>query len=309
MEPLSRRAFSKLMAAATLAGQAHAATMPTRTLGKIGFKAGILGFGAQYIAGTEQANVDRIVAEGIEAGLNYVDTAPNYGNSEDLLGNALRGKRDKVFLATKIEDPTREGALTEVRNSLRRLQTDHLDCVLFHNIARDDRWPDFDKLLSKGGALDGLVEARKQGMIRHIGCSTHTSPARVIRAFETGEFDLVQSILNFVDHQIYHLEERLLPEARKRNVAIVAMKVLGGPTGDNAVCRIGAEDRVASMRYAWGIPGVAVSIVGFRKPAELREALDAALAYKPLSAAELAALEERGKAIAEKWGPSRGPVT
>jgi predicted aldo/keto reductase-like oxidoreductase len=312
MTSLSRRAFSKLMAAATLARQAHAAAMPMRTLGKIGFKTGILGFGAQYIAGTEQANVDRIVAEGIEAGLNYVDTAPNYGNSEDLLGNALRGKRDKVFLATKIEEPTREGALTEVRNSLRRLQTDHLDCVLFHNIARTDRWPDFDKLLSKGGALEGLVEARKQGMIRHIGLSTHTDPARVLRALGTGEFDLVQAILNFVDHQIYHLEERLLPEARKRNLAIVAMKVLGGPTGDTtaaAVCRLAAEDRVASMRYSWGIPGVAVSIVGFRKPAELREALDAALAYKPLSTAERAALEQRGKAIAEKWGPSRGPVT
>ena len=309
MEPLTRRAFSKLMAAATLAPQAHAGAMPMRTLGGIGFKTGILGFGAQYIAGTGQANVDRIVAEGIEAGLNYVDTAPNYGNSEDLLGNALRGKRDNVFLATKIEEPTREGALTEVRISLRRLQTDHLDCVLFHNIARDDRWPDLDKVLARGGALEGLVEARKQGMIRHIGCSTHTSPARVIRAFDTGEIDLMQAILNFVDHQIYHLEERLLPEARKRNMAIVAMKVLGGPSRDTTVCRIDAEDRVASMRYVWGIPGVAVSFVGFRKPAELREGLDAALAYKPLSAAELAALEQRGKAIAEKWGPSRGPVT
>jgi predicted aldo/keto reductase-like oxidoreductase len=309
MKSVSRRTFSKLMAAATLAKQAHAGAMPMRTLGKIGFKTSILGFGAQYIAGTEQANVDRIIDEGIEAGLNYVDTAPNYGNSEDLLGNALRGKRDKVFLATKIERDTREGALEEVRGSLRRLQTDHLDCVLFHNIARDDRWPDFDKLLTKGGALDGLVEARKQGMIRHIGCSTHTDPARVIRAFETGEFDLMQAILNFVDHQIYHLEERLLPEARKRDIAIVAMKVLGGPSGRTGGCRISAEDRVASMRYVWGLAGVAVSLIGFRKPAEFREALDAALGYTPLSAAELTALEQRGTAIAEKWGPSRGPVT
>ena len=309
MKSVSRRTFSKLMAAATLAGEAHAGAMPTRTLGKIGFKTGILGFGAQRIAGTEQANVDRIIAEGIEAGLNYVDTAPNYGNSEDLLGNALRGKRDKVFLATKIEEETREGALAEVRGSLRRLQTDHLDCVLFHNIARDDRWPDFDKLLGKAGALAGRVEASKQGMIRHIGCSTHTSPARVIRAFDTGEFDLMQAILNFVDHQVYHLEERLLPEARKRDIAIVAMKVFGGPADGDRGSRIGGEDRVASMRYVWGIPGVAVSVIGFRKPAELREALDTALGYKALDADELTALEHRGKAIAEKWGASRGPVT
>jgi aryl-alcohol dehydrogenase-like predicted oxidoreductase len=283
--------------------------MPTRRLGKIGFKSGSLGLGAQYIAGIEQAVVDRIVAEGLEAGLNYIDTAPNYGNSEILLGNALRGKRDRVFLASKIERDSREGALAEVRESLKRLQTDHLDCVLFHNIARDDRWPDFDKLLGKGGALEGLVEARKQGMIRHIGCSTHTRPARAIRAFETGEFDLLQAILNFVDHQIYRLEERLLPEARKRDIGMVAMKVLGGPSGANGVCRMRAEDRVASMRYVWSIPGVAVSLVGFRNPAELHEALDAALAYQPLSTAERTALEERGKAIAQTWGASRGPIT
>jgi aryl-alcohol dehydrogenase-like predicted oxidoreductase len=306
---LTRRSFSTLMAAATLAGEAHAGAMPMRTLGKIGFKASLLGFGAQYIAGTGQANVDRIVGECFDAGLNYIDTAPNYGDSEDLLGNALQGKRDKVFLATKIERDTREGALAEVRDSLRRLRTDHLDCVLFHNIARTDRWPDFDKLLAKGGALDGLVEARKQGMIRHVGCSTHTDPARVIRAFDTGEFDLMQAILNFVDHEMYHLEERLLPEARKRGLAIVAMKVLGGPSGEANVCRIGAGDRVASMRYVWGIPGVAVSLVGFRNPAECREAIAAVQGYKPLSTAELAALGARGKAIAEKWGPSRGPVT
>jgi predicted aldo/keto reductase-like oxidoreductase len=297
------------MAIAPLAAQARGAAMPTRTLGKVGFKTGILGFGAQYIAGTEQDNVNRIVAEGLEAGLNYIDTAPNYGNSETLLGNALRGKRDKVFLATKIERDTREGALAEVRESLVRLQTDHLDCVHFHNIGRDDRWPDYDKLLGKGSALDGLLEAKKQGMIRHIGCSSHTNPAKVIRAFETGEFDLFQVILNFVDHQIYHLEERLLPEARKRNIGIVAMKVLGGPKGRAGGCRISEEDRIASMRYVWGIPGVAVSLVGFRTPSELHQAVDAALGYQPLSAVEFTALEARGKAIAEQWGPSRGPVT
>src|ERR1035437_4452332 len=127
MKSLSRRAFSKLMAAATLANQARAASLQTRTLGKIGFKTSILGLGAQRISGTEQTNVDRMIAEGLEAGINYIDTAQNYDDCEVLLGNALRGKRDKVFLATKIEEPTREGALKEVRDSLRRLQPGRLD--------------------------------------------------------------------------------------------------------------------------------------------------------------------------------------
>jgi predicted aldo/keto reductase-like oxidoreductase len=306
---LTRREFSKLVVAAPLAAQAKAGAMPYRTLGKIGFKTSILGLGAQYVAGTTQDNVNRMIAEGIEAGLNYIDTAPNYGNSEELLGPALVGKRDKVFLSTKIETNTKEQALTQVRESLRRLKTDRLDCVQFHNIARDDRWPDLDKVLSKGGALEGLVEAKKQGMIRHIGCSTHTSPARVIKAWDTGELDLMLCILNFVDHQIYHLEERLLPEARKRNIAIVAMKVLGGPANRQGGHRVSAEDRAIAERYVWGIPGVATAIIGCRNPKELGEAIANARNYKPLTAAETAALEAKGKEIAAKWGPSRGPVS
>jgi len=297
------------VAASPLAAQAQSGAMPRRTLGKIGFQTSILGFGAQHIAGTEQANVDRIVAEALEQGLNYVDTAPNYGNSEELVGRALKGKRDRVFLATKIETNTREQALGQVRESLRRLQTDVLDCVQFHNIARDDRWPDIEQVLGRGGALEGLVEAKKQGMIRHIGCSIHTRPERAVRAFDTGEIDLMLVVLNFVDHQLYHLEERLLPEARRRNLAIVAMKVLGGPGNRAGAARLAPAEHIASMRYVWGIPGVAVSIIGYRTPAEMQRGLAAAKAYQPLGSEEAAALAERGKALAAEWGPSRGPVS
>jgi uncharacterized protein len=165
-------------------------------------------------------------------------------------------------------------------------------------------------VLSKDGGLAALLEAKKQGMIRHIGCTTHSGVARVLQAIDTGHIDLLMCVLNFVDHQIYNLEERLLPTARKKNIAVIAMKVLGGPVGKGPGARLMApEDYRASARYCWGVPGVAVSIIGFRTPEELRQGLATAREYKPLSPAEMSALMERGKKLAAEWGPSRGPVS
>jgi aryl-alcohol dehydrogenase-like predicted oxidoreductase len=312
MRSLTRRQFSKLAAAAPLAAQAaQARPMPLRRLGKINFQAGILGFGAQRIGDyAGQANTNRIVAEAVDAGINYIDTAPNYGLSEERLGPALAGRRDKVFLVTKIETKTRAEAMAQMRESLRRMRTDYLDCVHFHNIGRDDRWGELDPVLSKDGALAALLEAKKQGMIRHIGCTTHSGVARVIRTLETGHIDVLMCVLNFVDRHIYNLEERLLPEARKRNIAVVAMKVLGGPTGRGPGARLTSpENYRAAMRYCLGLPGVAVSIVGFRTPEELQKGLAAAREFQPLGAAESRELAGIGRKLAADWGPTRGPVT
>lgn len=312
MNSLSRRSFSRLLALSPLAAQAASAPpMPRRRLGRIDFQATILGLGAQRIGEkiTEDATSDRVVIEAIEQGVNYIDTAPNYEESEVRLGRALKGRRDKIFLTSKIETKTKEEALGQIRESLRRLQTDHLDCVLFHNIGRDDRFPDFDALLSARGGLGGLIEAKKQGMIRHIGCSTHSAPARVIRAFNTGEFEVLMCPLNFVSVHTYNLETKLLPEARKRNIAIIAMKVLGGPMNRTGARLTSPEDYVATMRYAWSVPGVASAVIGVRNPDQLRMALDAARSFKPLTAAEAAALSKRGKALAAEWGPTFGGVS
>jgi predicted aldo/keto reductase-like oxidoreductase len=285
--------------------------MPTRPLGKIGFQAGILGLGAQRV-GEDRANqavVDRLVGEAIDNGLNYIDTAPNYGRSEERLGHALKGKRDKIFLVTKIETRSRAEALNQVRESLRRLQTDHLDCVLFHNIGREDRFPDIDAVLSADGSFAGLREAKKQGMIRHIGFSSHTNTPRLLHVFETGEIDLFMGVLNFVEKHTYYTETKVLPEARRKNIGIIAMKVFGGPERRSTTPRLSSEeDRHTSLRYVWGIPGLAVAIIGLRTPEELRQALAQARTYRPFEPAELRAIEERGKQLAAQWGPIRGPV-
>ena len=313
MKPLSRRQFSKLVAVSPLAAEGASPRnhIPTRPLGKTGFEACILGLGAQHLGRSgDQNTMDRVVGEAIDNGINYIDTAPNYGVSEERLGRALKGKRDKIFVTTKIETTTRAEALDQVRESLRRLQTDYLDCVLFHNIGRDGRFPDIEAALSDDGAFGGLREAKRQGMIRHIGCSSHTNRPRILRAFETGEFDVFMGILNFVEKHTYITEEKVLPEARQRNIAVVAMKVLGGSVRRSVPARLSSpEDYAGTLRYVWGIPGLSVALVGVRSPEELREAIGVAKAYKPLEAYEAEALEERGKVLAAQWGLLRGPVT
>lgn len=304
---LTRRDFGMMLAAA---GTASAQTaLPTRRLGKINFQASIFGIGAQHLGdpNATQATCDRVIGEAVDNGVNYIDTAPPYELSEERVGRSLKGKRDKVFLISKVETNAKGDALYQIKDSLRKLQTDHLDCVHIHNIARDDRYPDLRQVLSDNGTLGALKEAKKQGMIKHIGCTAHLRPGRVLPAFETGEIELFMCNLNFVERHIYGFEEKVLPEARKRNIGVIAMKVLGGPTKEGARL-ISPEDYAATLRYVWGIPGVSLAIIGVRTPEELRAALQQARTYKPLDPQEMTSLMNRGKQIAGHWGPLRGPV-
>jgi len=311
MAQYSRRDFAKVVAASPLAAQASAAAgpIPARRLGRINFQAGILGLGAQHLGdnGVEQSVVDRVIGEGLDNGLNYIDTAPPYNLSEERVGRALKGKRDKVFLVSKVETNAKGDAFYQIRDSLRKLQTDHLDCVHIHNISRDDRYPKLEQALSMNGNLGALLDAKKQGLIRHIGCTSHLRPARALPAFQTGEIELFMCTVNFVERHIYNYEEKVFPEARRRNIGVIAMKVLGGPAKGGALLA-GPEDYRTTLRYVWGVQGVAVAIIGLRTPEELRQALAAARSYQPFRPAEMAAVTERGKQLAAQWGPLRGPV-
>jgi aryl-alcohol dehydrogenase-like predicted oxidoreductase len=313
MARISRRDFAKTMAVGSFlpaVGFAASTPLPTRRLGKINFQAGILGIGAQYLGDLDgsQAMVDRVIGEAIDNGINYIDTAPPYNVSEERLGRALRGKRDKVFLVSKVETNTKGDVAYQIRDSLRKLQTDYLDCVHIHNVGREDRYPSLQLMLADGGTLGGLIEAKKQGLIRHIGATCHQRPARAVQVLETGEIELFMCTVNFVERHIYKFEEIAIPEARKRSIGVIGMKVLGGPVRNGPGRLISPEDYAATLRYAWSVPGLAVAIVGMRNPEELRQALAAARAFEPLTPAETTALMERGKPIAQQWGPLRGPA-
>jgi aryl-alcohol dehydrogenase-like predicted oxidoreductase len=310
---LSRRDFSKLVVASSLSPELApaAGTMPRRPLGKIGFRAGILGLGAQRLSDIplEQSAVDRLISECLDNGLNYIDTARGYGTSEELLGRALKGKRDKVFLVSKTRSGTRADALKDVEDSLKNLQTDRIDCYHIHNIARDDRYPNLEAALSDQGVLGGLIEAKKQGKIRHIGCTAHLRAPRVLPVFATGQIEVFMCSLNFVERYIYNFEEKVLPEARRRGIAVIAMKVLGGPVNGPKPKIDDPKDYQVSLRYVWGLPEVNVAIIGLRNSDELNQALTAARQFKPLSRTEMASVSGYAQALAREWGPFRGAVS
>ncbi|MCX6590868.1 MAG: aldo/keto reductase [Acidobacteria bacterium] len=306
---LTRRQFA-LSAAAPLVASAQGTPLPTRRLGNINFKASIFGIGAQHLGDYEatQANMDRVIGEAIDNGVNYIDTAPPYNLSEERLGHALKGKRDKVFLVSKIETNAKGDVEYQVKDSLHKLQTDYLDCVHMHNVGRTDRYPSLDQMLDrKEGTLGALMELKRKGVIKHIGATCHMRPARAIPVIETGEIELFMCSVNFVERHIYNFEEKVLPECRKRGVGVIGMKVLGGPVKGGARL-MSADDYAATLRYAWSTPGLAVAIVGVRTPEELRMALKAARDYQPLPAPEMSSLMQRGKTMAAQWGPLRGPV-
>jgi aryl-alcohol dehydrogenase-like predicted oxidoreductase len=306
MMQLSRRAFTLGLASGAVAQ----APMPRRRLGKINFQASILGIGAQHLGddGVSQSHVDRVVGEALDSGVNYFDTAPPYNLSEERLGRALKGKRDKVFLVSKVETNARGDVMYQIRDSLRKLQTDYLDCCHIHNISRDDRFPKLEQVLAQNGTLAALLDAKKKGMIRHIGVTSHLRPARVLPALETGEIELLMCTLNHVERHIYGFEEKVLPECRKRNIGVIAMKVLGGPVSGAGARLVSPQQYQDTLRYVWGIPGVSVAIIGIRTVEELRQAVAAARTFKPLSDAEMTGVTERGKLLAAQWGPLRGPV-
>lgn len=309
---LTRRDFSRFVVGSSLAaGMASGAgAMPTRPLGKIGLPAGIVGIGAQRIADRpmEQSAVDRLIGEAIDGGLNYIDTARGYGRSEELLGPALKGKRDKVFLVSKTRSATRKDAMADVEQSLRMLQTDCIDCYHIHNFGRTERFPSIEDALGDDGVLGALREAKKQGKIKHIGATSHMRTERVLHAFATGEIEVFMCQLNFVERHSYNFEEKVLPEAKRRGIAVIGMKVLGGPARGTTVPPLASpENYQATLRYVWGLPEVSVAVVGMRSTDEFRQALSTATSYKPLSKTELASLAKRGEKMAAEWGTIRGP--
>ena len=162
--------------------------LPRQSLGKTGREVSIIGLGGMVVRGMEQGPVNKLVADSLGRGVNYFDVAPTYGDAEIKYGIALKGHRDEVFLACKTTERGKAGARKELENSLKRLQTDHVDLYQFHGITEVAK--DVEVMLGKGGAVETFVEARREGKIRYIGFSAHT-PEAALAALREFDFDTV----------------------------------------------------------------------------------------------------------------------
>jgi len=188
-----------------------------RKLGRTGLEVSVIGLGCAQLGSSSTEYALELVHRALELGVNYFDTARSYWDSEIKVGQALKGEREKVYISTKTGGKTKEEAWQHIRESLRRLQTDYLDNCHLHGL-RDGE--DLEKRLGKGGALEALVEAREQGLVRHIGCTSHTSKT-LIKALERFDFEVVLVPMNIVEREPL---EKLIPLCRSKGVGVTIMK-------------------------------------------------------------------------------------
>ncbi|MDE0110374.1 MAG: aldo/keto reductase [Bryobacterales bacterium] len=312
MERITRRDLGKsaAIAGALVSGVgAQAAQVGKRQLGKTGLEVGVLGIGTSPLGakGVSQGEVNNVIAAAVDYGVNYLDTAPIYNQSERRLGPALKGKRDKFVLVTKVEATSKQDATWQVKESLQKTRAEYFDLVHLHNVGRTDRFPSLDILLGDDGALAGLEDLKRQGLVKHVGMTCHLRPRRALPVMRSGRVEVVMAAVNCIDRHIYDFEGTVFSEAAERGMGVVAMKILGGTQGDGAI--LSDEPHYGrSVRYALGIPGLSVAIMGMKSLAELEKAVATVNAFKPLEGAELSEAMAEGKRRAAELGEHRGPV-
>jgi uncharacterized protein len=273
-------------------GTCSAEAIPRRPLGTTGVPVSILGIGGSHLGDIHDAGVAaRIVHEAIDAGVTFFDNAWEYhdGRSELTLGDALRGRRDRVVLMTKVCTHGRDGrvALAQLDESLRRLRTDHLDLWQIHECVYDD---DPDLHFARGGVVEALDEAKRLGKTRFVGFTGHKDPEIHLRMLARGyPFDTVQMPLNCFDASFRSFERRVLPELGKRGMGAIGMKSLSG--GGYAV-RAGVVTAAEALRYAMSLP-VATVVCGVDSPEVLRQNLAIARGLTPMTPGEMDALRAR----------------
>ena len=333
--PVDRRDFLKLGGAATagflarsaLAPAAHAlpplpanpvtpAAMPTRNLGKTGYRVGVFSLGGQ--AAVEQPNNEAmavsIVERALDLGINYLDTAAMYGGTERwsqrYIGQVMKRRRKEAFLASKTNNRTRDGSLKLLEESLRLLNTDHLDLWQLHNITRMNQ---LDQIFGKDGAIEALQQAREQKMVRFLGITGHADPDVLIEGIKRFPFDTILMALNAADKHHLSFIEKLLPLAVEKKMGIIGMKIPARgrilsswtppPPETQREWERGARPGTLAMRealyYVLSLP-VSTVIIGCDTVAQLQENVELARRFTPLTETQMAELTVRTEPIARQ---------
>jgi predicted aldo/keto reductase-like oxidoreductase len=274
-----------------------AQAIPQRPFGRAAATVSALGVGGHHLG--EFKTVEeaiRLIHEAVDAGITFFDNCWEYwnGRAEDWLGRGLKGKRDKVFLMTKVCTHGRGAglAMQMLDESLRRLQTDHLDLWQIHGVVFDN---DPELAYAKAGVLEALDQAKKQGKVRFVGFTGHKDPSVHLDMLRRGyPFDAVQMPLNCLDANFRSFEKRVLPELNKRGIAALGMKPMGGTASAVKSGLVKAEEM---LRYAMSLP-VATTISGMDSLEVLHKNLDVARGFKPMTPAEMQALRDRCAKVA-----------
>lgn len=306
-DDMNRRLFlGGVLAAGALAAQPareeRRGDMIYRTLGRTGEKVSAIGLGGSDIGKTkDQALATQIVRTGIDHGITFMDNSWDYNNGngqgEIKMGNALRdGYRQKVFLMTKVDGRTRDSAAQQINESLKRLQTDHVDLMLFHEVIR---FEDPDRIFAGDGAIHAFLDAKKAGKIRYIGFSGHKDPAVHLRTLQVAkqhgfQFDAIMFPNNVMDATFRSFGKQVLPVAVKEGIGVLCMKPFGG----GVLVQKAGVNPIDALHYVLNQP-VTVCINGCNTMRDLNQALEAVRTFKPMPEQQVSALVSKFRQQAE----------
>ena len=269
---------------------------PTRPLGRTNQPVTLFGLGGEGVLRTwgHERDAVAVIHRALDQGVTYCDSAPAYAGSLDYYGAALGERRRDVFLASKTHDRTRDGSLRLLDETLRRARTDHLDLWQLHDL-RTKR--DLDQIFAPGGALEALLSARDEGRVRYLGITGHHDPAILLEAMRRFDFDTVLVALNPADVHRLSFVQTVLPEAARRGMGVIAMKICAA----GAMVQSGVFTMDECLRYALSLDAVSTAIVGCRTPAEVDENARIAREFQPLDADAMRELESRAQRFAAQF--------
>jgi aryl-alcohol dehydrogenase-like predicted oxidoreductase len=334
-----RRKFIKIGGAVTAGLLAHAAlpetiralpgmpsnpaapeAMPTRNLGRTGWRVAVFSLGGQ--AALEIKNNDEvavpIITRALDLGVNYLDTSSIYGGperwSERYIGQVMKKRRAEAFLASKTRERTRDGSLRMLEESLKLLQTDHLDLWQLHDVGT---MGEVSQIFGKGGAMEALTEAREQKMVRFLGLTGHFRPDPLMEAMRRFPFDCILMALSAADTHHFSFQEQLLPMAVERQMGIIGMKI----PGRGRLLSSWTPPPLEKQKHSWeGVviatsPGtlqmrealyytlshpVSTVIIGCDSIAQVEENVQLAREFTPLSEKQMVALEDKAEPVSKQ---------
>ena len=270
----------------------NSGAVPRRAFGRTGVQVSILGIGGYTIgeAKTEAEGI-RIIHKAMDAGINFMDNSWEYhdGRSEEWMGKALKGRRDKAFLMSKVCTHGRDAkvAMQQLEESLRRLQTDHLDLWQVHEVIYDN---DPDLHFAKGGVMEAIAQAKQQGKVRFVGFTGHKDPAIHLKMLAYDfPFDACQIPLGPFDATFRSFEQKVLPELNRRGIAPIGMKSLGG-TAESV--KKGVLTAKEALTYVMSLP-IAILVSGMDSLEVLNENLEIARSFTPMKPEAMQALRDR----------------
>ena len=267
--------------------------MEKRILGKTGWPVSVIGLGAIKLPRIGTKECERLLNRALDRGINFVDTADCYGDSEEKIGQALKKRRKEFYLSTKVDERDGPGVRAKLERCLRRLQTDWIDLLFFHDV----RGSEYEKIFNAGG-LEELEKARKEGKISEIGISIHGSLSMMKRAIECGAFSVLMVAYSAIDED--RLTADLLPMAAAQGVGLIAMKPLAGGRLAQVSSRTwetsffkGESPAQIALRYVLSNPHIHCAIPGMMALDELEENVRVGKSRRELSPEEIRRFMEK----------------